>query len=278
MDTLIEGVHFPENTPAEAIAHKALAVNLSDVAAMGAQPAYALLSLSLPTAEQAWIEAFAKGFHRLARTHHVRLIGGDTTRSDKIMVSVMITGFLAPGDAPLTRTGARPGDHLLVTGCLGDAAAGLQLVQQGLACTQADARYLRLALDYPQPPVPLGPGLARLANAGMDLSDGLLSDLPHMLGKTLGAELRLEDVPASAELQRSVPGQSERAGMQLAGGDDYQLLLACSASQCQGLYQHAQRHGIRLSDIGRVTATPGIRVSLYEKPFELTASGFRHFP
>ncbi|HYQ72938.1 MAG TPA: thiamine-phosphate kinase, partial [Gammaproteobacteria bacterium] len=168
IDTLVAGVHFPPDTPAAAIGHKALAVNLSDLAAMGADPAWATLALTLPEPDPVWLEAFAGGFLALAGHHGVQLIGGDTTRGP-LSVTVQAHGLAPPGQA-LRRTGAKPGDRIYVTGTLGDAGLALRL-------PEAARTELRARLDYPEPRLEAGRRLRGLASAVIDISDGLLADL-----------------------------------------------------------------------------------------------------
>ncbi|MGD8630613.1 MAG: thiamine-phosphate kinase, partial [Gammaproteobacteria bacterium] len=189
IDTLVAGVHFPAGTPAAAIGHKALAVNLSDLAAMGAEAAWATLALTLPEPDPVWLEAFSGGFFALAGRHRVQLVGGDTTRGP-LTVTVQAHGFAPQGQA-LRRTGARPGDRIYVTGTLGDAGLALHL-------RDAAAAELRVRLDYPEPRLDAGSLLRGLASAVIDISDGLLADLGHLLeDKGLGASLQVDGLPRS---------------------------------------------------------------------------------
>ena len=277
IDTLIEGVHFPPDTPAEAVGHKALAVNLSDLAAMGAQPAYALLSLALPEADAKWLDGFAKGFHSLARHYGVRLIGGDTTRSDPAVISVMLTGYLPVGQPPLTRQGAKVGDRILVSGTLGDAAAGLAVWQGKLSTDPTTAARLRQALDRPQPQVALGRELAGIVRCGLDVSDGLLADLAHLRGAHLGARIQADTIPTSEALATAVTDPQRRAHYQLAGGDDYQLLLCCAPTKVDAAMQAAGQLGVALSDIGEITADAVVEVRLNGQPLPPGNIGYRHF-
>ena len=223
MDTLVEGVHFPRDTAAADIGWKALAVNLSDLAAMGAAPAWATLALTLPRALPRWLNDFAVGFARLARTHRVSLVGGDTTRGP-LTVTVQAHGFV-PSGAALLRAAARVGDAIYVSGTLGDAAAGLAVAQRRLVGTRkADAAWLRARLDRPTPRVALGLALRGLAHAAIDVSDGLAADLTHVLDASrVGAEIDMTRLPCSSALRRATPDAAHRARWQLAGGDDYEL-------------------------------------------------------
>lgn len=277
IDTLIEGVHFPPDTPAEAIGHKSLAVNLSDLAAMGAEPAYALLSLVLPEADGQWLDGFARGFHALARQHGVRLIGGDTTRSKPLVISVMLTGYLPTGRAPITRQGAQPGDRILVSGTLGDAAAGLATWQGQLNTDAATAKTLRQALDWPQPQVALGQALAGIVRCGLDVSDGLLADLAHLRGQHLGARIQAGAIPTSTPLLAAIADQKRRAQLQLSGGDDYQLLVCCAPGKVDAAMQAAGQLGVALSDIGEITADAVVEVRLNGQTLPPGEIGYRHF-
>lgn len=221
IDTLVEGVHFPAGTVPQAIGHRALAVNLSDLAAMGADPAWALLSLSLPRSDASWLAGFAAGFHALADRSGVRLVGGDTVRGP-LVITVQILGTLPAGLA-LTRSGARAGDAVYVSGVPGEAAAGLDVLQRhglGLAADALTQRFL-----YPEPRVALGKAARGIATAGMDVSDGLLADLGKLCRASgCAARIELDTLPQSAAMAELFdPAARERFA--LSGGDDYELLL-----------------------------------------------------
>lgn len=273
VDVMVAGRHFPPNTPPEAIGHKALAVNLSDMAAMGAEPAWATLALTLPEPDTDFLDGFANGFYRLAEQHHVALVGGDTVRGP-LQLAVQIQGLVPRGKA-LTRSGARPGDHLFVTGTLGDAGAGLALVQRRLDCPDGDA--LRRRLDYPTPRVAAGLALRDIASAAIDISDGLLADLGHILEASgAGAELDLDAIPLSAALRRCVPDNGEQLRLALTAGDDYELCFTVPASKLALVEQAAIGWDFPVTCIGRITADPGILFCNGEPPPDLT-TGFDHF-
>jgi len=277
-DTLNAGVHFPADTAPQAIGWKALAVNLSDLAAMGAEPAWALLALSLPQADAAFVEALADGLARLAAQHGVALVGGDTTRGP-LGLTVTALGQVPPGQA-LTRGGACAGDHVLVTGTLGDAAAALVLWQAGAqVLPQTDAqRALRQRLDYPQPRVAAGLALRGLASACIDISDGLLADLEHVCTASgVGAEVELEALPLSADLRASLPLAQAR-GLALAGGDDYELCFTVAPARLDAAQVALRASGIAARVIGRVVAAPGVRVfDAQGAPCLPTRAGYEHF-
>lgn len=256
-DTLNIDVHFPGETAAADIGWKALAVNLSDLAAMGAQPAWATLSLSLPHADTAWVDAFLDGFLELAARHGVALVGGDTTRGP-LSVCVTVHGFVAP-DAALRRAGARAGDDVWVTGSLGDAAAALVQWRAGGA---ADAP-LRARLDRPTPRVEAGLGLASgIAHAAIDLSDGLLADLGHICAASgVGADIDLSALPASEALSSRF-GTEARHAAQATGGDDYELCFTAPPSRREAVAALAARCGTPMARIGHIVAGARVRALL----------------
>lgn len=219
-DTSVAGVHFPLDTDPEAVGYKALAVNLSDLAAMGAQPCWALLALTLPAADDNWLSAFARGFHALAEEFDVQLVGGDLCRGP-LAINVQLAGSVPAGRA-ITRQGARPGDRLYVSGPLGDAALALRLLRAGAHVPKP----LRNRLDRPQPQVALGSSLRGRATAAIDISDGLLIDVGRLTAASgVGATLWLDALPASESFRE----HGGVAAQQLAGGDDYELLFTAPA-------------------------------------------------
>lgn len=257
VDTLVAGVHFPEQTPPEAVGHKALAVNLSDLAAMGARPAWVTLALTLPRADEAWLEGFARGFMELLAAHGAALVGGDTTRGP-LSVSVQACGFVPEGQA-LRRDGARPGDLIYVTGTLGDAALGLAALSGEQVLGPAEADHCLARLDRPEPRVAAGLALRGLATAAIDISDGLVADLGHVLAASgAGAVVELQALPLSPAVRRAV----ERGGdwsPAVAGGDDYELLFTVpEARRAEVAEALAGRGGA--SCIGRIEAAPGLRL------------------
>ncbi len=237
VDTLVEGVHFPKGTPASAIGWKALAVNLSDLAAMGAEPAAALLALTLPGDDAGFVpadfvEAFAGGFNALASTHRLALIGGDTT-GGPLAASVTVLGYLPKGQA-LTRAGAQVDDDVWVTGTLGDAAGALALWKSGVALLHTGG--LRERLDCPAPRVSAGLALRPLATACIDISDGFLADLGHVLAASgVGARIEVDALPVSLALCEAFSDASARRLLQLSGGDDYELCFTAPVTQREAI-------------------------------------------
>jgi thiamine-monophosphate kinase len=276
VDTIVAGRHFPEGSDARSIGHRALAVNLSDMAAMGAMPAWATLALTMPSADSAWLEKFAAGFLDLADAHSVALVGGDTTRGP-LTVSVQILGFVPHGSA-LRRGGGGAGDILAVSGTLGDAAAGLAFLQRPPAAKLApEAAMLIQRFDYPTPRVRLGLAARGIASAAMDLSDGLIGDLPKLAQACgLAAHVCVEALPLSAALRKSVSlGQAR--DWALAGGDDYELLLAVPANRFMELQGAADQLNLTLTPIGELHAGAGVTWSLNGEDFAPAVSGFDHF-
>ncbi|MFC7302362.1 thiamine-phosphate kinase [Cognatiluteimonas weifangensis] len=271
-DTLNAGVHFPADTRPADIGWKALAVNLSDLAAMGAQPAWCTLSLSLPQADAAWLDGFLDGFLALAAQHRVALVGGDTTRGP-LSVCVTAHGWVTPA-AALRRDAARVGDDVWVTGTLGDAAAALAQWRAGGACDPA----LRARLDRPQPRVAAGLALAGLAHAAIDLSDGLLADLGHVCAASgVGAQIALAALPASPALQAAFAAPA-RAALQASGGDDYELCFTAAPAHREAIARLARQTGIAMTRIGRIDADPGVRaLDAAGEAWRPAAAGYVHF-
>ena len=276
VDTIVAGRHFPEGSDPRSIGHRALAVNLSDMAAMGAAPAWATLALTMPGADSAWLEKFAAGLLELADAHSVALIGGDTTRGP-LTVSVQILGYLPHGSA-LRRGGGEAGNVLAVSGTLGDAAAGLALLQGPPAARLPPAaRALIQRFDYPTPRVQLGQAARGIATAAMDLSDGLIGDLPKLADACgLAAHVCIEALPLSSALRSSV-SMSQARDWALAGGDDYELLFAVPSNRFTELKAAADRLNLTLTPIGELHAGSGITWSINGEDFAPRVSGYDHF-
>jgi thiamine-monophosphate kinase len=279
MDTLVAGIHFPESTTPQDIGWKALAVNLSDLAAMGAAPAWATLALTLPQAEAGWIAAFCDGFAALARPQGLALVGGDTTRGP-LSVTVTVHGFVPPGQA-LRRDGARPGDHIFVSGSLGDAAAGLtsHLAAALLrAPAQEDLDYLLQRLNRPTPRVALGLALRGIASAAIDVSDGLRQDLGHIAARSgVAAVIHAAQLPQSPALAR-VGDEAQRLHWQLAGGDDYELCFTVPPSALAALHSAVAALDLRVTQIGSIEAGEGVRALARDgSDVVLARGGWEHF-
>ena len=250
-DTLNADVHFRATDSPADIGYKAAAVNLSDLAAMGAEPAGCTLALSLPSADQDWLADFIDGFAAASRPHRLDLLGGDTTRGP-LSISVTVLGWVPHGEA-LRRDAARIGDDLWVTGSLGDAAAALRLGDS------ADP-YLLARLRRPTPRVEVGRALLRRAHAAIDLSDGLFGDLGHVLKASgCGADLDLAALPCSHSLAAALPELEDRWNCQLCGGDDYELAFTADPGRRREIEQAVEGLGVTVTRIGRLRAEPGLR-------------------
>ena len=271
-DTLVAGVHFPADTAPADLGWKSLAVNLSDLAAMAATPAWCTLAMTLPDAGADFVDAFLDGFLELADEHGVSLVGGDTT-SGPLSITVTAHG-LVPAGAALRRDGARAGDEVWVTGTLGDAAGALA---QWRARGPFSAK-LRHRLDRPTPRVAAGVALRGLATAGIDLSDGLAADLGHVLKASgVGARLDLGRLPTSRTLADHFD-EARRWPLQLAGGDDYELCFTAPASAALEIEQALAQCDLTATVIGEIHAGDGLALVTPEgEDYALAQAGFQHF-
>lgn len=275
MDTLNEGVHFPVGESPEHIAYKALAVNLSDLAAMGSGGGYATLSLSMPSYNEAWLEAFASGFAELAREEGVVLVGGDTTRGP-LSVTVNLLAAQNPAGV-LSRSGANAGDRVFVSGNLGDAALALRCLHEGKVAGKEHMEYLLGRLRRPEPRNQLGRWLADKATACIDISDGLAGDLGHILAASgVGAEINRSFLPASPAFSEGTRQVAiDGVGLQLQGGDDYELCFTLPA----GKYDEEILDGFGCTCIGVITERRGLwikdKTDPTAKPFH--GGAYEHF-
>ncbi len=276
VDTLVAGRHFIADCDARSIGHRALAVNLSDMAAMGATPAWATLALTLPSADGAWLERFSAGLLDLADTHGVALVGGDTT-AGPLTISVQILGHVAQGTA-LRRGGARAGDWLAVTGTLGDAGAGLALAAGRLHTAHyTSAAELVARYEYPSPRVEFGRAARGIASAAMDLSDGLAGDVAKLaFASGLAAHVAVDRLPLSRALESVVPEDQAREWA-LAAGDDYELLIAVAPHRFAELAAAAQRVNLMCTAIGELRPGNGVQWTLDGRSFTAPAHGYDHF-
>jgi thiamine-monophosphate kinase len=282
-DLLLEGRHFLANVDPAALGHKALAVNLSDLAAAGATPRCFLLALALPRLDEAWLAAFSDGLYALADAHGCALIGGDTTRAPRIEerdgpLAICITALgEVPSGAALGRAGARDGDDLWVSGTLGDAALALRHVTGEVALPDSAAARVRVRLERPTPRVALGSALRGLATACLDVSDGLVGDAGHIAARS-GAQVIIEAaaVPLGAEL-RAQPASLQRT-CALAGGDDYELLFTAPPARRVAVAAVAQSTGTPVARIGYIVSGAGTRVLDADgRPVDIGAGGYDHF-
>lgn len=264
-DTMVENVHFFAGADPELLGHKLLAVNLSDLAAMGAKPVSVTLALTLPKVDENWLTAFARGFLSLAERHSVDLIGGDTT-SGPLTLTVQAMGLVPKGRA-LMRSAARPGDIIYMTGCLGDAGLGLK-IKQGYSCADPEAALTRF--NRPEPQIEAGQALIGIANACIDLSDGLAGDLGHILQQSrVGACLDWDALPLSKAVLAYINDTGDWS-MPLSAGDDYELCFTVSPEQAAQLTVAATK-------IGVIEAQPGLRLNKSGATTPLEVKGFEHF-
>lgn len=250
VDMLVEGRHFFKKADPEALGHKTLAVNLSDLAAMGATPRWATLALALPKADERWLAAFSRGFMRLARAHDVDLIGGDTTRGP-LNLCVQIMGEVPAGKA-LRRDGARVGDDVWVSGTLGDAALAVAARNKKLTVSQQQLATVSRRLDRPTPRVALGAALRDIASSAIDISDGLLADLGHICERSgVCAEINVDALPVSRVL-RSLRATPAGEQFLLAGGDDYELCFTAPPSRRKAVLRAGLRAGVPVTRVGEI--------------------------
>ena len=277
-DMLVAGRHFLHDTEPEALGHKTLAVNLSDCAAAGAEPRYALLAVAVPEANPDWLERFSRGLFALADRFGVELIGGDTTRGP-LTLCVTIIGEVPAGQA-LLRSGARPGDTVWVSGELGTAAAGLAILKAKFDLPEPERRRAIDALQRPTPRVELGIALRGIASSALDVSDGLLGDLGHILERSaVGAEVDLSRLPCSAWLRARLRAPQARPfalGCVLAGGDDYELCFTAPPEREAQVREAGRQAGVAVTPVGRIVAGATLAVR-DEHGQALDLSGLRAF-
>ena len=274
MDTLVEKIHFPEDAPPGLLAWRALCVNLSDLAAMGAKPAGFTLSLSLPDANAEWLKLFSAGLKTCAEKYGCPLIGGDTSRGP-LVITIQVHGLIPSGMA-LVRSGAKSGDRLYVSGSLGSASLALKMLSGEIEFAAEDTAVVTDAFYKPVPRLNLGMAARGFASAGIDISDGLLADLGHICQQsTVGAEIHLPSIPVESLLRRSLE-ENESLALALTGGDDYELILVVPESNIPGL--EALAKDVPLTCIGKITADTGIKCLDKEAKLQSFAdTGFQHF-
>ena len=274
-DLLVEGRHFLSTVAPHKLGHKALAVNLSDLAACGAEPLGFTLALALPRVDDEFLAGFVSGLFALADAHGAELVGGDTT-AGPLAICITAFGQVPPGQA-LLRSGARAGDDLWVSGTLGDARLVLEIFRGSVAMAGSGFDALRLAMEMPQPRVALGLALRGLASSAIDLSDGLAGDLRHILARSgVGATVHLDALPRSAALAAQ-PAALQQTCL-LAGGDDYELLFTAAPAQQAAVRAAAQHSGVQVTLCGQIDSEAGFRVvDNQRQPVEGRWQGFDHF-
>ena len=278
-DMLVEGRHFLSTMAPQRLGHKALAVNLSDLAACGARPLAFTLALSLPRVDEAWLQGFSHGLFLLADAHGCELIGGDTTQGP-LNICITVFGEVPPGDA-LLRGAAQAGDDIYVSGTVGDAKLALEVFRGSLSLDAELFETARLRMEQPQPRVALGLALRGIANACIDISDGLVGDLGHIMKASgVGAVLTTGWVADSAAISpalQSLP-MSRRLDMALAGGDDYELLFTAAPDQAQAVQEAANDCDVPVTCIGRISAGQGLQViDIHGVPISRRFVSFDHF-
>lgn len=279
-DMLVEGRHFLPRADAALLGHKSLAVNLSDMAAMGAKPRWATLALSMPQASETWLGAFADGFMALARKHRVDLIGGDTTRGP-LTICVQIMGEVPRGKA-LRRDGAKAGDDVWVSGRLGGAALALAVLQGHARIARRDLRLLEERLHAPTPRVALGIALRGIARSAIDVSDGLLADLGHICDRSrVSAVLEWEAIPATPFVRLQAQKTELAARALLTGGDDYELCFTAPSRKRPAVLAAAKSARIEVTQVGRIVprvrSTPVHVLDSLGKTMKMHAGGYDHF-
>jgi thiamine-monophosphate kinase len=278
-DTLVEGRHFLSTVPPESLGHKALAVNLSDLAACGAKPLAFTLALTLPRVDELWLDGFARGLYALTDAQGIELIGGDTT-AGPLAIGITVFGEVPPGQA-LLRSGARAGDELWVShpvgGGIGDARLALEQFRGNVNLDAAAFAAVRLRMERPEPRVALGVQLRGVATSAIDLSDGLLGDLQHVLNRSrVGATVQADVVPRSAALAAQALALQRLCT--LSGGDDYELLFTAAPAQRVAVMQAAATVGVAVTCIGQIDTAPGMRVlDAQGHRIDISTVGFDHF-
>jgi thiamine-monophosphate kinase len=275
LDTLVGDVHFPSNADPELIAERALRVNLSDLAAMGAEPLWFTLGLTLPSADEHWLKGFSQGLFRVADEFNISLVGGDTTRGH-LSISIQVHGAVDP-DKSLLRSNAQVGDHIFVTGPLGDGAGALAVIKKELEVGKSAFNYFMDHYYRPQPQITIGQHLGGVAHAAIDISDGLVADLGHICEQSgVGAEILVEHLPLSEPLSKLA--KTEQAlGWALAGGDDYQLCFTVPADKLKTLETLCQRHHLSALPIGKITDGRGVSCLHHGETVNLDQVGYQHF-
>ena len=281
VDTMVEAVHFFSNTDPKLIAHKLVAVNVSDMAAMGAQPKWATLALTIPAIDEQWLSAFSSSLNSIAKAYQVQLIGGDTTQGP-LTLSMQIMGLVDEGKA-LTRSKSNCGDDVYVSGTIGNAGLALAALDGRVGLEDEVLAELRLSLDTPTPQVSLGLSLSGLASACIDVSDGLLADLGHIATcSNVAIQLDIDKIPLSKQFLEIYPG-SKGLDLALTGGDDYQLAFTANQIHRDKLSQIGKQLGISISRIGSVIEAQQeneARLDLlyHGQHYELKSdAGFQHF-
>jgi thiamine-monophosphate kinase len=275
-DTLVAGIHFFDDISPRALGHRALAVNLSDLAAMGAEPTWISVALTLPSIDQHWVEEFAEGMHDIAEYFNVQIIGGDTTQGP-LSITICAKGTVPNGTA-LRRSGAKVGDWIYVTGPLGDAGLAIESRKQGLVIEDKHSQYINSRFDFPTPRVAAGQVLRGFASSAIDVSDGLLADLSHVLAlSNVSAMVNIEDIPTS-EAMRETLSFEQQLPYTLNYGDDYELIFTVPDNNKSMVDIKLSQYGVSASCIGQIKTGNGDIELLHQgEAFNFEQHGFEHF-
>ena len=276
VDTLVAGVHFPIETSSQDIAYKALAVNLSDMAAMGAEPAWFTLAITLPNDDEEWLKGFGESLSLLAKKYNVQLIGGDTTNGP-LCISITINGFVPKGKA-LTRNNAQVTDKIYVSGTIGDAALALAEWQGQCLLRDESIGYLKERLNRPTPQIELGLLLREYASSCIDISDGLVADLGHITDSSnVGAKINFEKIPRSKEFDLNLTDEALIVPLVLSGGDDYELCFTISSIKQAEFDKSIKENKLSVSCIGEIESQSGVRCFKDNKEIDIQDIGYQHF-
>ncbi|GAD89501.1 thiamine-phosphate kinase [Vibrio halioticoli] len=275
-DSLIAGTHFLEHANPQWVGHKALASNISDLAAMGAEPAWVSMAITLPSADETWLEGFCEGFFELANAHDLQLIGGDTTRGP-LGITLTVQGFIPQGLA-LLRSGAKVGDKILVSGCLGDSHAGLEVILDPSKRERAHASELERRHYCASSKVALGMMLRGKASSCIDISDGLVSDIQHIMQRSnVGAQIHCDKLPLSAELIEFTQDKHLAQQYALKSGEEYELCFTLPQHLLESVRQSAQQHNVMITEIGEITDSNTLHLFDNGQALEDDVAGFDHF-
>lgn len=276
VDTLVAGVHFPVETSPQDIAYKALAVNLSDMAAMGAEPAWFALAITLPNDDEEWLKAFSESLSSVAEKYNIQLIGGDTTNGP-LCISITINGFV-PVDKALTRNKSQVTDKIYISGTIGDAALALAEWQGQCLLREESIGYLKGRLNRPTPQIELGLLLREYASSCIDISDGLIADLEHLTNNShVGAKIDFEKIPRSKEFDFNLTDEALIVPLVLSGGDDYELCFTIPSSMQSKFEKVIKDKGLSVSYIGEIKEQLGLRCFKDNKEINIENSGYQHF-
>jgi len=275
-DTLVQGVHFFADMSPRALGHKAVAVNLSDIAAMGGDPTWISLSVTLPTADEQWVKEFSAGIFEICEYYNVQVVGGDTTQGP-LTVTVSAKGLVPKGKA-LMRGGAQPGDWIYVTGTLGDAGVAIDAIKNDKQLPLLHEKFIIDRFEFPTPRVAIAQSLREVANSAIDISDGLISDLGHVLeASNCGAIVNVDQLPLSEALTESLD-EHLHYDFALTSGDDYELLFTVPEDKRGALDVTMAHYGVQLTCIGQIQGQTGkLELRKDNEPFEFEGRGFQHF-